>query len=83
MHLESRREEVEHRDPHRGIQPRCMTEVRGKSADGTQVRYIDATHALPSTGGRQIENSKDRRPDRHARCPTNELAMEEAYHGDK
>ena len=33
MHLESRREEVEHRDPHRGIQPRCMTEVRGKSAD--------------------------------------------------
>ena len=33
MHLESRRKEVEHRDPHRGIQPRCMTEVRGKSAD--------------------------------------------------
>ena len=32
-HLESRREQVDHRDPQRGIQPRCMTEVRGKSAD--------------------------------------------------
>ena len=33
MHLESRREEVEGNPTHRGIQPRCMTEVRGKSAD--------------------------------------------------
>ena len=31
--LDSRREQVVHRDTQRGIQPRCMTEVRGKSAD--------------------------------------------------
>ena len=32
-HLECGREVVEHRNLHRGIEPRCMTEVRGKSPD--------------------------------------------------
>ena len=29
-HVESGREEVESRDPHRGIEPRCLAEAGGK-----------------------------------------------------
>jgi hypothetical protein len=31
--LESGREEVEDRDPHRGIEPRCLVKTRGKPPD--------------------------------------------------
>ena len=29
-HVESGREEVGHRDPHRGVEPRCLAEARGR-----------------------------------------------------
>ena len=29
-HVESAGEEVEDRDPHRGVEPRCLAEARGK-----------------------------------------------------
>ena len=58
MHLESRREEVEHRDPHRGIQPRCMTEVRGKSADpGSKYRCHPCAAIYRRPSNREFERS--------------------------
>jgi hypothetical protein len=81
MHLESRREEVERRDPHRGIQPRCMTEVRGKSADAG-LKYgchpCAAIYRWPSKSRTRWIVALTATP---AARP--KLAMEEAYHGDK
>ena len=41
--LESGREEVEDRDPHRGIEPRCL--VKTKASHQTWVKNYEGSHA--------------------------------------